>query len=88
MVGQLFLLLLISGADPVLALARDNDFDVVLIDTAGRMQDNEVRFTALKKRRGVDTDRGNTIASYASSRQTRVYQQSRQDSLCRRGPGG
>ena len=23
--------------------ARDNDFDVVLIDTAGRMQDNEVR---------------------------------------------
>ena len=22
---------------------RDNDFDVVLIDTAGRMQDNEVR---------------------------------------------
>lgn len=22
--------------------ARDNDFDVVLIDTAGRMQDNEV----------------------------------------------
>ena len=25
-------------------LAKDNDFDVVLIDTAGRMQDNEVRF--------------------------------------------
>jgi signal recognition particle receptor subunit alpha len=23
--------------------AKDNDFDVVLIDTAGRMQDNEVR---------------------------------------------
>ena len=23
--------------------ARDHDFDVVLIDTAGRMQDNEVR---------------------------------------------
>jgi hypothetical protein len=23
-------------------LGRDNDFDVVLIDTAGRMQDNEV----------------------------------------------
>jgi signal recognition particle GTPase len=23
--------------------ARDNEFDVVLIDTAGRMQDNEVR---------------------------------------------
>ena len=26
----------------VLFLGRDNDFDVVLIDTAGRMQDNEV----------------------------------------------
>jgi hypothetical protein len=25
-----------------IAIARDNDFDVVLIDTAGRMQDNEV----------------------------------------------
>lgn len=24
-------------------IGRDNDFDVVLIDTAGRMQDNEVR---------------------------------------------
>ena len=24
-------------------IAKDNDFDVVLIDTAGRMQDNEVR---------------------------------------------
>ena len=27
-------------------VARDNDFDVVLIDTAGRMQDNEVRRVA------------------------------------------
>jgi len=27
--------------------AKDNDFDVVLIDTAGRMQDNEVRKLAL-----------------------------------------
>jgi signal recognition particle receptor subunit alpha len=26
-----------------LCVAKDNDFDVVLIDTAGRMQDNEVR---------------------------------------------
>lgn len=26
-----------------LRIGRDNDFDVVLIDTAGRMQDNEVR---------------------------------------------
>lgn len=25
-----------------IALAKENDFDVVLIDTAGRMQDNEV----------------------------------------------
>jgi hypothetical protein len=25
--------------------ARDNEFDVVLIDTAGRMQDNEVRIS-------------------------------------------
>jgi len=28
----------------VLVQARTNDFDVVLIDTAGRMQDNEVSF--------------------------------------------
>jgi signal recognition particle receptor subunit alpha len=33
-----------SGA---LYLAKDNDFDVVLIDTAGRMQDNEVSISAL-----------------------------------------
>ena len=30
-------------AKEALTYARDNDFDVVLIDTAGRMQDNEVR---------------------------------------------
>jgi signal recognition particle receptor subunit alpha len=29
-------------AKEAIAHARDNDFDVVLIDTAGRMQDNEV----------------------------------------------
>jgi signal recognition particle receptor subunit alpha len=29
-------------AKEAIAYARDNDFDVVLIDTAGRMQDNEV----------------------------------------------
>jgi signal recognition particle receptor subunit alpha len=29
-------------------LARDNDFDVVLIDTAGRMQDNEVCLHSLR----------------------------------------
>jgi len=28
--------------------ARDNDFDVVLIDTAGRMQDNEVRRSCVR----------------------------------------
>jgi signal recognition particle receptor subunit alpha len=30
------------GVGTHLVTARDNDFDVVLIDTAGRMQDNEV----------------------------------------------
>ena len=30
-----------------LVTAKDNDFDVVLIDTAGRMQDNEVYVHAL-----------------------------------------
>jgi signal recognition particle receptor subunit alpha len=29
-------------------LGRDNNFDVVLIDTAGRMQDNEVIFQLVK----------------------------------------
>lgn len=29
-------------AKEAIVYARDNDFDVVLIDTAGRMQDNEV----------------------------------------------
>ena len=29
-------------AKEAIAYAQDNDFDVVLIDTAGRMQDNEV----------------------------------------------
>ena len=29
-------------------LGRDNDFDVVLIDTAGRMQDNEVKRQLVK----------------------------------------
>ena len=28
-------------------LAKDHDFDVVLIDTAGRMQDNEVHYSCL-----------------------------------------
>jgi signal recognition particle GTPase len=30
-------------------VARDNDFDVVLVDTAGRMQDNEPLMRALAK---------------------------------------
>ena len=34
-------------AKEAIAYARDNDFDVVLIDTAGRMQDNEVRLLHL-----------------------------------------
>ena len=35
------------GMDTHFVTARDNDFDVVLIDTAGRMQDNEVCILAL-----------------------------------------
>ncbi|KAH9981519.1 P-loop containing nucleoside triphosphate hydrolase protein [Lactifluus volemus] len=36
-------------AREAIAYARDNDFDVVLIDTAGRMQDNEPLMRALAK---------------------------------------
>ncbi|GLB35120.1 putative signal recognition particle, alpha subunit, N-terminal [Lyophyllum shimeji] len=36
-------------AKEAIAYARDNDFDVVLIDTAGRMQDNEPLMRALAK---------------------------------------
>lgn len=45
---QLFLLSCPGSLDIILTtslsilIGRDNDFDVVLIDTAGRMQDNEV----------------------------------------------
>jgi signal recognition particle receptor subunit alpha len=35
--------------------ARDNDFDVVLIDTAGRMQDNEVRRSRVRLIFGLQT---------------------------------
>jgi len=35
--------------------ARDNDFDVVLIDTAGRMQDNEVRRPRVPPLAGLQT---------------------------------
>lgn len=34
-----------NGCSDMMELAKDNDFDVVLIDTAGRMQDNEVSGT-------------------------------------------
>jgi len=36
-------------AKEAIAYARDNNFDVVLIDTAGRMQDNEPLMRALAK---------------------------------------
>ncbi|TFY80431.1 hypothetical protein EWM64_g3579 [Hericium alpestre] len=36
-------------AKEAIAFARDNDFDIVLIDTAGRMQDNEPLMRALAK---------------------------------------
>ncbi|KAH9997500.1 SRP54-type protein [Russula vinacea] len=36
-------------AKEAIAYARDNDFDIVLIDTAGRMQDNEPLMRALAK---------------------------------------
>lgn len=48
-------------------IGRDNDFDVVLIDTAGRMQDNEVGFLFLL-RDGVVLNRL-PVASDASSSQ-------------------
>ncbi|KAI0797861.1 signal recognition particle binding protein [Abortiporus biennis] len=38
-----------SIAKEAITYARDNDFDVVLIDTAGRMQDNEPLMRALAK---------------------------------------
>jgi len=34
----------------IIAAAKENDFDVVLIDTAGRMQDNEVNSLHLLNR--------------------------------------
>ena len=42
-------------------LARDYHFDIVLIDTAGRMQDNEPLMRALSKVSGLFSDgsRGN-----------------------------
>jgi len=38
-----------------IAHAKDNDFDIVLIDTAGRMQDNEPLMRALAKLVAVNT---------------------------------
>jgi signal recognition particle receptor subunit alpha len=37
------------GVPSKLTAARENGFDVVLIDTAGRMQDNEPLMRALAK---------------------------------------
>ncbi|KAI0736938.1 P-loop containing nucleoside triphosphate hydrolase protein [Fomitopsis betulina] len=42
-------------AKEAITYARDNDFDVVLIDTAGRMQDNEPLMRALAKLVAVNT---------------------------------
>lgn len=42
-------------AKEAIAYGRDNDFDVVLIDTAGRMQDNEPLMRALAKLVAVNT---------------------------------
>ncbi|KAJ7771734.1 signal recognition particle binding protein [Mycena metata] len=42
-------------AREAIAFAKDNDFDVVLIDTAGRMQDNEPLMRALAKLVAVNT---------------------------------
>ncbi|KAI0957642.1 hypothetical protein AcW1_005967 [Taiwanofungus camphoratus] len=42
-------------AREAIAYAKDNDFDVVLIDTAGRMQDNEPLMRALAKLVAVNT---------------------------------
>lgn len=39
----------------IFILAKDNDFDVVLIDTAGRMQDNEVSDGCVCRDQGTDT---------------------------------
>ncbi|TCD60922.1 hypothetical protein EIP91_009295 [Steccherinum ochraceum] len=42
-------------AKEAITYARDNDFDVVLIDTAGRMQDNEPLMRALAKLVAINT---------------------------------
>jgi hypothetical protein len=50
-------------------VARDNDFDVVLIDTAGRMQDNEVGMHSPILRGGSGRLTGSLTAPYAGPRQ-------------------
>lgn len=45
--GWLFSPLIIFSLIYLLFAGRDNNFDVVLIDTAGRMQDNEVHILSL-----------------------------------------
>ena len=75
-------------AKEAIAYARDNDFDVVLIDTAGRMQDNEVRPPHL---RFLFSPRlilhPASTAFDAGPCQAGVYQFSRQDLVCRGSSG-
>jgi signal recognition particle receptor subunit alpha len=41
--GGVYVLFFLPSCADIVKSAKENDFDVVLIDTAGRMQDNEVR---------------------------------------------
>ena len=50
-------------------IAKDSDFDVVLIDTAGRMQDNEVCIRPYSEADPVGSQ--SPIAPYAGPRQAR-----------------
>ena len=53
-------------------IAKDHDFDVVLIDTAGRMQDNEVRMHSSIHREEDPAGSQINTAPYASPRQARL----------------
>lgn len=66
-------------AREALTHAAKEGYDVVLIDTAGRMQDNEPLMRALSKVRGsLGYLHSNTSACH--------HEQPGQDSLCRRSP--
>lgn len=54
-------------------VAKDNDFDVVLIDTAGRMQDNEVRRPSPRIFRQLILVYSFITATYASSGQSTLH---------------